>query len=327
MKKFLLMPIIFIGLQAGAATPTANAGPDQTIYLTQTSTATLDGSGSSGTTFAWAKIYDVQQPQAGYPTDPATIASPSSATTTVTGLIQGVWYYQLAVTSGTTTKYDTVVVRVDYDVPPSGATYIRGIPMGEKKVTDFINTRYDTTKDIENQVTSSEGYIFANRDRLLDMMIDSSRGKFYSTVEDGYAWNGNSYSRSELHYQGSSWPLDTAKTYVFEWKGYFPQDFNTIAHNSEVTVIMQIHGNDGYSPPFSFSASDTRGITFVESDQGSNGAHGFYPITTLSDLVNKTHTIRLTVREGAGYAGQDGFVKVEFDGVQKYFRNTGKIGS
>ena len=80
---------------------------------------------SSGTSYAWTKIYDVVPRHAtGYPTDPATITSPTSATTTVTGLVQGIWYYQLAVTTGATTKRDTVVVRVDYDVPPTGSSIL-----------------------------------------------------------------------------------------------------------------------------------------------------------------------------------------------------------
>ena len=88
MKKILLVPIIFFGLKSQAATP-ANAGADQTIYLTQTSTVTLDGSGSSGTSFAWSKLYLPPPPQSTNPVDPATITSPTSATTTVTGLVQG----------------------------------------------------------------------------------------------------------------------------------------------------------------------------------------------------------------------------------------------
>ena len=325
MRRVLLLPILCFCLKTHAQT--ANAGADKTVYLTQGNSVTVGGS-SSGTSYLWTKIYDIQPVQAGYPTDPATINSPTSATTTITGLIQGNWYYQLAVTTGSTTKKDTVVVRVDYDAPPAGAIYLRGIPMTEKKFADSTNSRWDITHDIEGQVTTSEGLIFYNRGRLPDMMIDNSRGKFYSTVEDGYPWNGNSYTRSELHYQGSSWPLDTAKTYVFEWKGYFANDFSTIANNSDAVVIMQIHGNDPYSPPFSFVVNNTKGLVFYQSSQGSNGSDE-RPIIVpnLSDLVLKTHTIRMTVREGAGYPGQDGFVKVEIDGVQKYLRNTGKIGS
>src|SRR5690606_13979688 len=39
------------------------------------------------------------------------------------------------------------------------------------------------------------------------------------------------------------------------------------------------------------------------------------------------HTLRITMREGLGYPGQTAFIKVELDGVQKYFRNTGGVGS
>ena len=125
MRRLLLLPILFFGLKTQAQT--ADAGPDKTLYLTQGNSIIIGGA-SSGTTYAWTKIYDVQPIQAGYPTDPATITSPTSATTTVTGLIQGNWYYQIAVTTGATTKKDTVVVRVNYDAPPAGATYLRGIP-------------------------------------------------------------------------------------------------------------------------------------------------------------------------------------------------------
>ena len=67
MKSFALLPII-IGLSLNVyskrielskksnADPIASAGSDVTIYLTETSTATLDGSGSSGTTFQWREI-------------------------------------------------------------------------------------------------------------------------------------------------------------------------------------------------------------------------------------------------------------------------------
>ncbi len=122
MKK--LLTIIFILCFVKTHAQTANAGADQTIYLTQTSSVTLMAVAVQEVPIYGAKIYDVQPRQAGYPTDPATITSPTSATTTVTGLIQGIWYYQIAVTTGATTKRDTVVVSVDYDVPPAGATLL-----------------------------------------------------------------------------------------------------------------------------------------------------------------------------------------------------------
>ena len=72
---------------------TANAGSDVTIYLDSTSTATLDGSASSGTSFQWTEISTDYM-------SGATIASPTSKTTTVSGLPQGVFYFQLAATAG-----------------------------------------------------------------------------------------------------------------------------------------------------------------------------------------------------------------------------------
>ena len=53
-----------------------------------------------------------------------TIINPTSAVTTVTGLKQGTFYFQLSATSGNVAK-DTVVVRVDYDVPPANSTLVR----------------------------------------------------------------------------------------------------------------------------------------------------------------------------------------------------------
>ena len=77
---------------AGNIPPTANAGPDQTITL-PTNTVTLSGSGTDAdgniTAYLWTKI---SGPTAG------TITNPNSATTTVTGLVQGVYSFELRVT-------------------------------------------------------------------------------------------------------------------------------------------------------------------------------------------------------------------------------------
>ena len=43
-------------------------------------------------------------------------------------------------------------------------------------------------------------------------------------------------------------------------------------------------------------------------------------------MFNKTNTIRITYREGYGYPGQKAFIKIEVNGVEKYFRNTNQVG-
>ncbi|HEY5370531.1 MAG TPA: T9SS type A sorting domain-containing protein [Hanamia sp.] len=85
--------------------PTANAGSNQTIAL-PTNTANLSGSGSDsdGTiaSYLWTKI-----------SGPSTysIPSPNSATTNISSLVQGVYYFQLTVTDNSGT-IGTASVRV-----------------------------------------------------------------------------------------------------------------------------------------------------------------------------------------------------------------------
>jgi parallel beta-helix repeat protein len=97
-------------IRTGTATnqaPTANAGSNQTITL-PTSTVTLSGSGTdpdgSISAYNWTKT---SGPSSG------TISSPTSASTTVAGLVQGTYQFQLKVTdnagaSGTATVQITV---------------------------------------------------------------------------------------------------------------------------------------------------------------------------------------------------------------------------
>jgi PA14 domain/Secretion system C-terminal sorting domain/PKD domain len=90
--------------------PIANAGADQTITL-PASTVTVDGSASKdqdngGVISSWSWS------QSSGPTG-ATITSPSTATTTITGLQAGVYVFKLQVTdSGGATAYDSVIVTV-----------------------------------------------------------------------------------------------------------------------------------------------------------------------------------------------------------------------
>ncbi len=96
--------------------PTANAGPNQTITL-PTNTVTLTGSGTDpdGTVVAylWTKV---SGPAAG------TITNPNTAGTTVTGLVQGTYSFELRVTDNAGAfGRDTmqVTVNASSNIPPT----------------------------------------------------------------------------------------------------------------------------------------------------------------------------------------------------------------
>ena len=85
-----------------AATVTANAGANQTIFL-PASSATLNGSGSTGTitSYLWTLVSGPNTP---------VITTPSAVTTNVTGLIQGSYVFKLSVNNGASTSQTTVNV-------------------------------------------------------------------------------------------------------------------------------------------------------------------------------------------------------------------------
>ncbi|MDP4254893.1 MAG: T9SS type A sorting domain-containing protein [Bacteroidota bacterium] len=88
----------------------ANAGGNQTIQLPATS-VTLNGNGSTGTitSYTWTKVSG--------PNTPA-IASPSSVSTSVTGLVQGTYVFQLSVNGGASTSQVTITVNAVSTQPP-----------------------------------------------------------------------------------------------------------------------------------------------------------------------------------------------------------------
>jgi hypothetical protein len=105
-----------VNVNASNLLPTANAGADQTITL-PISAVSLNGTGtdSDGTisAYAWTKI---SGPSAG------SITSPSAAYTTVTGLIQGTYQFELKVTDNSNaTDKDTIQVTVNAAIAGNSA--------------------------------------------------------------------------------------------------------------------------------------------------------------------------------------------------------------
>ena len=106
---------IIWAIQAAAVNmnPTSIAGTDQVLNVPTTST-TLDGSASyddgSIASYTWSKVFGPS----------CNITSPSSATTTVTGMLQGVYLFRLSLVDNTgLTSYDElqVVIAPAYTAP------------------------------------------------------------------------------------------------------------------------------------------------------------------------------------------------------------------
>ena len=346
MKTLLMVALTLLGFRTFAQ-PIANAGADKTIYLTQTSNVTLDGSGSSGTSFLWREI------STDYLSG-ASITTPNSKITTVTGLPQGVFYFELAATSAGITKRDSMKVIVDYDVPPANSTLKSWFDLSGYWILRCINWRGDTINHFPNadQIHMQCGDDSLNylsnqwwdlyRDRMNGIMIDSLRGKIYTTIEDGYgsstAPNGIRYARSEIQIGSKNVLVDTNYIYVYEWKGYFPHptDSNYLANDptnsSQLMTIFQIHGDEYDYAIVNFEMRKD-GIYFRNEITGSQSElNDTYSkesvfIAPMDSFYNKAHTLRITLREGLAYPGQKAFIKVEFDGITKYYRNKGGVGS
>ena len=129
------------------ANPVANAGSDQIIYLNQTSTATLDGSGSLGETYEWTEI-STDYLSGGQ------VTSPNSRITTVTGLPQGVFYFRIKVTTGGISTFDSMKVVVDVNEPPKNAKVFYQFPLNNPDFVYKINLRDDTI----DHIGYNEGY-------------------------------------------------------------------------------------------------------------------------------------------------------------------------
>ncbi|MDE2030948.1 MAG: hypothetical protein KGI58_01665, partial [Patescibacteria group bacterium] len=347
MKRLLIISSIFLSLfvlstTSVSAAPIANAGPDQTIYLTQTSTATLNGSASSSGTYQWSEVSTDYK-------SGATITSPNSAITTVTGLPIGTFYFKLTVTdSSGLTASDSMMINVDYTSPPANAI-LMAQPNWQNMApnANLRNTDYHTCYAWQGtQYDVADGYEM-EKGGVLGSSIDNMFGKYYSTLNDGYDCVASStyqpYGRSELIPLSHSIDLLTAGiTYVFDWKGYTKEDFSKIlSPGKEFVMVWQLHGNDGNSPPLSFSvgrkSSTDNTIYFGVMESYGNGTNGvgdpigntykgdyWIPIVPVSDFYNHAHDIRITIKEGLQNTGA--FWNVQYDGKIVYSRTTGQVG-
>lgn len=112
--SYLLKKIVITSTGA----PVANAGTNQTITL-PTNSVTLDGTGSTGTysSEAWTQVSGPNS---------ASFGTPTAITTTATGLIAGVYVFQLSLNSGASTS--TTQVTVNPAIPPGVSIFTTQVP-------------------------------------------------------------------------------------------------------------------------------------------------------------------------------------------------------
>jgi len=273
--------------------PSANAGSDQTITL-PTNSATLTGSGTetNGTivSYAWTQISGPST---------ATITSAGSAQTTVTGLVQGVYVFQLLVTDNSgVTATDQTQVTVNPTVPVPG--------------TPVANAGSDQTITLPTNSVSLSG----------------SGTETNGTIV-GYAWTQVSGpSTATITTPGQAQTTVTGLVQgIYRFK-------LTVTDNSGVTATatMQVTVNPAAvvaGPPSANAGSDqtitlpTNSVTLNGSGSESNGTIVSYAWvktsgpapgaitsagqaqTTVTGLVQGVYTFQLTVTDALGVTATD----------------------
>ena len=181
-----------------AGDPVANAGPDQVVVLPN-SNVTLQGSATDEGTissYAWTQVSGPST---------ASLTNTNTKNLSATGLVQGVYQFQLAVTDNElNTDTDTVLVNV---VPSSG----QGVVSGE------LREWHKVTVDFSGPVTNETATPNPFTDYRLDVTF-THQGNGQSYVVPGYyAADGNTANTSAS--AGNVWRVHFAPDQLGVW-GY-----------------------------------------------------------------------------------------------------------
>jgi hypothetical protein len=336
--KYVLTILSLLIINTAISQPIANAGADQTIYLTSTNSVTLNGTSSTGTglSYQWREV------STDYSSG-ATITNANTATATVSPLPQGVFYFELQVTDNVDrVSVDTVVINVRYSIPVN-STLLHAFNFSDPNALKTINNRTDTVSyfPVSNttysqftDATSTDWFLF--RDRTNGLMIDSLRGKLTSMIEDKYQGT-DGYARAEIQPADYDMTFDTNHIYAIQWQGYFPQSQDYLTSWYSMLNMVQLHSKTQTATVFQMNqlSGDYEGVVDVYYQGGTDDPYGYGPgftraatqVSTVSDFYNKAHTVLIRFKEGKLYTGQDAFIELFIDGVLKYYRNTGQVGS
>lgn len=280
---------VVVSPAASNTPPTANAGTDKAITL-PTSTVSLTGTGTDaegGITYLWSYVSG----PAGY-----TIQAPNSATTSIIGLVEGTYQFQLKVTdAGALFATDNVTVTVSAGAPPANKppTVNAGIDQSITLPIDQV-----TLTSVGNDV--DDGIVSFHWDKI-------SGGAAVITTPDNYTTTVTGLSEGTYQF----------RVIVTDVSGATGSDLVTIV--VKPAVVIPPSGN----PPVSKAGNDIRIFlpkTTVQMNgtaadfegkvtsnwvqtkgpAGANIEHPELVYTTISNLSKGTYTFRLYVTDGQG---------------------------
>src|SRR5215203_3636137 len=273
--------------------PAANAGADQTITL-PTNSVTLSGSASDPDGFinaySWTKIGG---PGSG------TINSPSSASTTVTGLTQGVYTFRLTVSDNNgASASDDVVITVNAasnQTPSANAGTDQSITLPNNSVT------------LSGSGSDPDGFIASYS---------------WSKIAGGAA-NINSPSSASTTITGLVQGSYTFRLTVSDNNGAQATDdvVINVSAAANQSPVVNAGGDQTITLPTSsvtLNGSGSDGDGFISSyawskiggPAGESISNPFGASTTVTGLVQGSYTFRLTVTDNGGASASDDVVVI-----------------
>ena len=234
-----------------APAPTANAGANQTITL-PTSSVTLNGSGSTGTitSYSWTKISGPGTP---------TLTSPTSVSTTVTGLTAGSYIFQLAINGSIDSSRTTVTV-----LAATTNKYVKvNLYGGSNPYTTGGWNNWNITSTTSSgllKYSTGDSSVITVTTNYLTSVVDNGTG--YPTTMCPPEVGRYASFASDIDALFTITGLDSSKTYDIE-------TYNTRNNSHYVTdvsigaVTRVITTDTNYSHPASFSGLQTSTGTIV----------------------------------------------------------------
>ncbi len=269
--------------------PTATAGSSQTIIL-PTNTVTLDGSGkdSDGTiaSYQWTKVSGPSS---------YTITNASSATTSVKGLITGIYVFRLTVTDNqgaTGTDSVTITVNAAANIPPTataGSSQSITLPTnsitlnGSGKDSDGTIASYQWTK-----VSGPSPYTITNSSSATTSVKGLITGiyVFRLTVTDNQGATGTDSVTITVNPAANIAPTATAGS----------SQSITLPTNS---ITLNGSGKDSDGTVASYQWTKVSGPSSYTITNASSAT------TSVKGLITGIYVFRLTVTDNQGATGTD----------------------